>query len=73
MNEWWKYIIIIGIAIVGIGFVIHFFDDKMDWMGQLPGDIRIENDDFKFYFPFATLIIMSILLNLIIILVRKLF
>lgn len=33
--------------------------------GRLPGDIRIEKGNFRFYFPLATSILISIVLTLI--------
>ena len=66
-----KYLILIGGAVVVIGIVIYFFHDKLNWIGHLPGDIRIEKENFRFYFPITTMIIFSILLTVIISLIRK--
>lgn len=68
-----KYIIILGIAIVLIGVAVYFLHDKLHWIGRLPGDIRIERENFRFYFPITTMILFSVLLNVIIVLVRKIF
>jgi len=68
-----KYIIIIGMVVVALGIVVYFLSDKLHWLGRLPGDIRIEKENFKFYFPITTMIILSALLNLIIVLIRKFF
>jgi hypothetical protein len=67
-----KYVIIIGISIIVIGLLIYFFHNKLNWLGRLPGDIRIERENFKFYFPIATMILLSILLTLIVNIVRRL-
>lgn len=67
-----KYIVLIGAGIVLIGIVIYFFHDKLHWIGRLPGDIRIEKENFRFYFPITTMIILSIVITLIVRLVRKL-
>lgn len=61
-----KYIIIAGIIIVVVGALVYFFGDKLHWIGRLPGDIRIEKENFKLYFPITTMIIASILLTIII-------
>ena len=66
-----KYLILIGGAVVVIGIVIYFFHDKLNWIGHLPGDIRIEKENFRFYFPITTMIIFSVLLTVIISLIRK--
>ncbi|WP_221392312.1 DUF2905 domain-containing protein [Dyadobacter sp. NIV53] len=68
-----KYLIVIGLVVLTLGIIIYFLSDKLHWLGRLPGDIRIEKENFNFYFPITTMIILSALLNLIVILVRKLF
>ncbi len=66
-----RYLIVIGLAVVLIGVVVYFLHDKLHWIGRLPGDVRIERENFHFYFPITTLILFSILLNLLIALIRK--
>lgn len=39
--------------------------------GRLPGDITIERENFSFYFPITTSIIVSLLLTLVLWLWRK--
>ncbi|WP_020594933.1 DUF2905 domain-containing protein [Spirosoma panaciterrae] len=69
-----KYIILIGAAIVLVGVIVYLFGDKLHWLGRLPGDIRIENKDGGgFYFPIVTCIVVSVILNLIIVLIRRFF
>jgi hypothetical protein len=67
-----KYIIAGGVLIVIAGIVIYFFHDRLHWIGRLPGDIRIEKENFRFYFPIATMILFSIVVSLILWLLRKL-
>ena len=67
-----KYIIAGGILIVIAGIAIYFFHDRLHWIGRLPGDIRIEKENFRFYFPIATMILFSIVVSLILWLLRKL-
>ena len=66
-----KYIIFIGIAVVVIGVLIFFLHYKLDWIGRLPGDIRIERENFRFYFPIVTMIVISLVLTLVINLIKK--
>ena len=68
-----KYIIITGVMIVLLGVMIYFFHDKLNWIGRLPGDIRIEKENFKFYFPITSMIIFSVLVTIIIQIIRKIF
>ena len=62
---------IIGVFIVLAGVMIYFFHDRMNWIGRLPGDIRIEKENFRFYFPITTMIVFSLLLTLVIQLIKK--
>ena len=66
-----KIIIIAGFIIVAIGIIIYFFSNKLHWIGRLPGDIKIEKENFRFYFPITTMIIGSILLTLIIRIIKR--
>ena len=68
-----KYIIIIGASIIIIGVIIYFFHDKLHWIGRLPGDIRVEKENFRFYFPITTMIIFSVLLTVILSVIRRFF
>jgi hypothetical protein len=68
-----KYIIGVGAIVIVVGLLIYFFHDKLHWIGRLPGDIRIEKENFRFYFPVTTMVILSLLLTLIINIVRKFF
>ncbi|MEO6232936.1 MAG: DUF2905 domain-containing protein [Ferruginibacter sp.] len=67
-----KWIIIAGIILLLIGILVYFFHDKLHWIGRLPGDIRIEKENFRFYFPVTTLIIFSVLATLILSVIKKL-
>ena len=68
-----KWIIIIGVFIIVAGVVIYFFHDKLHWIGRLPGDIRIEKENFRFYFPLATMIVLSLLVTLMVNIIKRLF
>ena len=68
-----KYIIVAGVVIVLVGVIIYLLHDKLNWLGRLPGDIRIEKENFRFYFPITTMIIISITLSLLVQLIKKLF
>ena len=65
-----KVIIIIGIIVIVIGIIWYFFGDKFSFLGRLPGDIRIEKDNFSFYFPLTTMVLLSLLLSLLLRLFR---
>jgi H+/Cl- antiporter ClcA len=66
-----KYIIGLGVLIVIAGIIVYFFHDKLHWIGRLPGDIRIEKENSRFYFPITTMILFSLVLSLLVTLIKK--
>jgi Protein of unknown function (DUF2905) len=68
-----KYIVVAGVLIVLLGVIVYFFHDKLNWIGRLPGDIRIEKTNFRFYFPITTMIIFSLAITIVIQIIRRLF
>ncbi|WP_345031670.1 DUF2905 domain-containing protein [Ravibacter arvi] len=64
-------LIFAGIAIALIGAVVYLAGDKLSWFGRLPGDLRIEKGNFRFYFPVTSLVLVSLLLNLLIFFVKR--
>lgn len=67
-----KLLIYAGLFLIAIGAVVYFFGDKFTWLGRLPGDIRVEREGFRFYFPFTTMLLISVLLTLGIRLLQRL-
>ncbi len=59
-------IIIFGFVIAFVGVVIYFLGGSLSWFGNLPGDIKIEGKNFNFYFPLTTMILVSVILNIVI-------
>ena len=67
-----KLLLVLGIGLVVLGLLI--------WLAQylpenlrpfrLPGDIRVERDGFRFYFPITTMILLSLIATGLIRLVR---
>ena len=68
-----KVIVIIGVVIVAIGLVVWLAGDKFSWFGHLPGDIRVERKNMRFYAPITSMILLSILLSLLLWVFRKFF
>jgi hypothetical protein len=59
-------VIILGAAIIVIGVVL-VVAGRFPWLriGRLPGDIYVVRDKWRFYFPLATSILLSIILSFI--------
>ncbi len=70
MNEFAKFIIFSGIILILIGLGVMFLP-KIPFIGRLPGDIIIKRDNFTFYFPLASSIILSIILTIILYLIGR--
>ena len=66
-----KYIVFIGVGVILIGVIIYFLHDKLHWIGRLPGDFRIEKENFRFYFPFTTMTLISLFFTLLVNLIKK--
>lgn len=61
----------LGIGLVMVGLLVSL--GGFGWFGRLPGDIRIERDTVRVYIPFASMIVISIVLNLVFYLIRRFF
>ena len=68
-----KWIMVLGGCLFLAGLLLYFFHDKLKWVGHLPGDIRIERDNFRFYFPFTTMLIVSVVITLLVNIIKRLF
>jgi len=65
-----KYLIIAGLVLLCLGIILQFVD-KIPFLGKLPGDFYIKRENFQFYFPLTTMILISAVLTLIIYLYNK--
>ena len=63
------WLIIGGILLIITGVLAN--SGWLSWFGRLPGDIRIERENVRFYFPVVTMIVVSIVCTLIIYLVGR--
>jgi len=69
-----KILIVSGTAAVIIG-LIFIYGDKipvLKYFGKLPGDINIKKENFSFYFPVTTCILLSIVATIIFRIISKL-
>lgn len=71
MHQIGKYLIIIGIVVVVVGVILFFLGNKLSWFGDLPGDIKIKRDNFVFYAPITSMILVSIVLSFLLWLFSK--
>jgi len=65
-------ILLIAGAVLIAGGLLFFLIDRLG-LGRLPGDIVIRRENFTFYFPIITTLVLSLVLTLLINLIRRLF
>jgi hypothetical protein len=65
-----KLLIIVGLMLVLSGVVISFAA-RFSWLGRLPGDILIKRENFSFYLPVTTSLLVSLLLSFLFWLFRR--
>jgi hypothetical protein len=73
MSELGKSLIFFGALLLVIGILLYFAPkiSLLNWFGRLPLDFKIERENFSFYFPLGTSIVISVLLSLVFYLLRK--
>lgn len=64
-----RYFIYIGLFFILIGLTWPWLS-KIPF-GKLPGDLVLKGENYSFYFPLATSIILSVILSLILWIIRK--
>lgn len=64
-----RWLITVGVILIVAGLVWPWLA-KLG-LGKLPGDIVIEREGFRFYFPITTMVLISVVLSLIFWLFRK--
>lgn len=55
-----KLLILVGIILVIAGLIVQYAPNLP--LGKLPGDIRIERENFSLYFPITTCLLISLLI-----------
>jgi DUF2905 family protein len=74
MSEWdglGKFLIFLGVILALIGALLILVSKQpslgggFGWLGKLPGDILIKRDNFSFYFPLTTSLLISVVISLL--------
>src|ERR1051325_4209999 len=60
MGDLGKILVGLGAFLLVVGLILWLTADKLQWVGRLPGDIRIERQGFQFYAPLMTCILLSV-------------
>ena len=64
-----RWLIIFGVVLIAAGLLWPILQ-KLG-LGRLPGDIVIERENFRFYFPIVTSLVISVVLSLILWLLNR--
>jgi hypothetical protein len=62
-------IVAAGVVLVLVGLLV--WSGAVAWFGRLPGDIRIERDTVRVYFPIVSMLLVSAVLSLVLYLIRR--
>ncbi len=65
MDQFGKMLIILGAVLAGVGFFIAFGSRLPLRIGRLPLDFHYQRDNFSFYFPLGTSILISVVLTIL--------
>ena len=71
MTSFAKILIFAGVILIIAGVFAWLFGNWFSWFGKLPGDIHIKRDNFTLYAPITSMIVISIILNLIFYIITK--
>lgn len=64
MNPVTKTLLLLGITLIVFALLWQIGGRWLAQLGKLPGDIIIKKENFSFYFPLTTSILISVLLSL---------
>jgi len=70
MAPFGKILLVAGLILAGIGLLL-MLSGRVGWIGRLPGDIIIKRENFTFYFPLVTCILISVVLTVLFWFFRK--
>ncbi len=70
MGNLGKILLVTGIFIAAAGLLL-MVGDRIPYLGRLPGDLRWTGEDWSFYFPLTTCLLLSAVLTLLLNLVLR--
>ncbi len=73
MQQIGKILVFTGLLLVAAGVIIWLLSGRLGWFGHLPGDIRIRKENFSFFFPVTSMLLVSVVLSFLLWLLGKLF
>jgi Protein of unknown function (DUF2905) len=74
MADLGRMLVVLGIVLIVVGGMLWLGGaaaGKIPFLGRLPGDVHIQRDNWSFYFPLTTSILLSIVLTLVLSLLTR--
>jgi hypothetical protein len=71
MEQFGRLLVIMGVVIALVGFLLMLGPKLPFRFGRLPLDFHYQRDNFNFYFPLGTSILISVILSLIFALLNR--
>ncbi|WP_242392953.1 DUF2905 domain-containing protein [Anaeromyxobacter oryzisoli] len=61
-----RMLLVLGAILAGVGLLL-VLSERFPWLrlGRLPGDLSVEREHYRFYFPLGTSILLSVILSLV--------
>ncbi|GJL66298.1 MAG: hypothetical protein NPIRA05_12690 [Nitrospirales bacterium] len=70
-----KLLVLMGLSIAALGVLFILLSKwplaGSSWFGRLPGDILVKRENFTFYFPLATSVLISVVGSFLVYLFMK--
>ena len=60
-REWGPWLVGGGLVLLCVGLLT--WTGALSWLGNLPGDIRIEGENTRVYIPITSMLLVSLALN----------
>jgi hypothetical protein len=73
MIEFGRVLLIIGLVIAFAGLTLLVVGRYFPWLGNLPGDFRFEGEQSRFYFPLASMLLISLLATILLNILLRIF
>ena len=71
MEQLGRLLIILGIVVTAVGLFLTFGSRLPLRLGRLPLDFHYQRDNFSFYFPLGTSILISVVLTIVFALLNR--
>jgi len=59
-----RTLLVLGIVLVLVGLLL-LLVPRVPWLGRLPGDFSFGGENWRFYIPLGTSIVISLILSLV--------